>query len=391
LQIDLFAFGDVLMPSPGINFPYADNPLLPNWYKTTVAHNTLVVDQGVQIFHEHNRYQPDVRADQTVYGPAETMGLQRAWTDSAYPGVRMDRSVFINSRYLADLFSAVSEKPHTYDLAWHIRGAPTSDLALAPTPFPDPVPVGYNQLTNVRQSEPTGGAWAITLALRDHQSRLIAAGSERTRAIVGDGGIYVDLTSDDPHKRPPALTILQRREDMRSTIFGNVLDLSGKPEAYVRSVAQSGGIDAGFAALKIETLDGRDLCFASYRPGDFVTEGMETDALQAFVSSNRSGPRALYLGGGTILKADGAALERSEPGLAYVETAQDGHTIVANPAPTPATVTVTLKALQGLEAFHLNGEDQPNGKAEVAAKGADTFSVQLDGDSRVGFFPPRRP
>ena len=390
LHVDLFAFNDVLMPSPGINFPYLNNPLLPNWYGTTVAHNTLVVDQGVQIHHEHNRNQPDVRADQTVYGPAETMGLQRAWTDTAYPGVHMDRAVFLNGWYLADFFSAVSDKPHTYDLVWHIRGAPSSDLALTRTPFPDPVPVGYNQLTNVRQSELTTHSWAIALALKDHESRLVAAGGDATRAIVGDGGIYVDLTSDAPNKRPEAPTIVQRREGASSTIFGNVLDLSSQAGGYVKSVKQNGGIDAGFATLRIETADGADLCFASYRSGDFATDGIETDALQAYVSSNRSGPRALYLGGGTILKAGGAVLARSEPGLASVETAQDGHLVVANPSPSAATVAVTLKALQGLEAFHLDSESRPKGKAEVEAKGAGSVSLRLEANSRVGFFPPGR-
>ena len=91
------------------------------------------------------------------------------------------------------------------------------------------------------------------------------------------------------------------------------------------------------------------------------------------------------------MKVEGAALTRSEPGLAYVETAQDGHMIVANPSPTPATVTVTLKALQGLEAFHLDSEGQPKGKAEVADKGAATVSLRLEANSRVGFFPTRRP
>lgn len=65
--------------------------------------------------------------------------------------------------------------------------------------------------------------------------------------------------------------------------------------------------------------------------------------------------------------------------------------IVANPSPTPATVTVTLKALEGLQAFQLDSEGQPKGKAEVAAKGAATFSVPLEADSRVGFFPSQRP
>ena len=168
---------------------------------------------------------------------------------------------------------------------------------------------------------------------------------------MGDGGVYVDLTSDDPKKRPSAPTILERREGERSTIFGNVLDLTGKPEGYVKSVAQSGEVDAGFAALRIETAEGRDLCFASYRRGDFVEDGIETDALQAFVSSNRSGPRALYLGGGTYLKAGDASVKRSETGLAYVEKLPNDSYTVGNPSPGPATVTVRFEALRGLEAL----------------------------------------
>ena len=194
LHVDLFAFDDVLMPSPEIQYPYYNNPLLPNWYKTTFAHNTLVVDQGVQAFHEHSPRLPDVVADQTIYGPAETMGLQRAWTDTAYPGVHMDRAVFLNGWYFADLFSASPRALTRTDLAWHIRGAPTSSLPLSPTAFSDPVPVGYNQLTNVRQTQPTSDSWTMSLALKDHESRLVAAGGDATRALVGDGGVYADFS-----------------------------------------------------------------------------------------------------------------------------------------------------------------------------------------------------
>ncbi len=388
LHLDLFAFGDVLMPSPGINFPYSGNPLLPNWYKTTVAHNTLVVDQGVQVFHEHNPRLPDVRADQTVYGPAKTMGLQRAWTDTAYPGVHMDRAVFLNGWYLADLFSAVSDAPHTYDLAWHIRGVPTSDLQLKPTAFPDPIPVGYNQLTNVRQSEATSDSWMVKLALKDHESRLILAEGQPTRAIVGDGGVYVDVTSNEPHWRPTATTILQRREGVRSTIFGNVLDLSGKADGYVKRVTQGGGVDAGFATLKIETAQGEDVCFASYRAAEHHAEGIETDALQAFVSTAGARPRALYLAGGTFLRAADASLKRSETGLAYVEMTPDGGYVVGNPSPLPATVSVKLKALEGLEAFTLDREGKPTGKADHVEERAGETAIRLAADTRVGFFPP---
>ena len=32
LSVDLFANGDVLMPSPGVDFPYFNNDRIPNWY-----------------------------------------------------------------------------------------------------------------------------------------------------------------------------------------------------------------------------------------------------------------------------------------------------------------------------------------------------------------------
>ena len=111
LHIDLFSFGDVLMPSPGVNYPYSNNPLIDTWYHTTLAHNTLTVDETSQQFHPHDPRKPDVRADQTVFGPADSIGIQRAWSDSAYKGVTMDRSLFLTGAYLADLFGAFPIRP----------------------------------------------------------------------------------------------------------------------------------------------------------------------------------------------------------------------------------------------------------------------------------------
>ena len=117
-----------------------------------------------------------------------------------------------------------------------------------------------------------------------------------------------------------------------------MLDLSGKADGYVKRVTQGGGVNAGFATLKIETAQGEDVCFASYRAAEHHAEGIETDALQAFVSTAGARPRALYLAGGTFLRAADASLKRSETGLAYVEMTPDGGYVVGNPPPLPATV-----------------------------------------------------
>ena len=146
LSVDLFANGDVLMPNPGIDFPYFNNDRIPNWYHTTLAHNTLAVDEGVQSYDGSGRGK-GAHADQLVFAPSAQVGLQRASTDTAYDGVLLDRAVFLTDGYLADLFAAFSTKPHTFDLAWHIRGQPASQLSFAPFSFGPAPAKGYSVLT----------------------------------------------------------------------------------------------------------------------------------------------------------------------------------------------------------------------------------------------------
>ncbi len=171
-------------------------------------------------------------------------------------------------------------------------------------------------------------------------------------------------------------------------MFGNVLDFSGASDGFVRTVAEEGGVDQGFALLRIATADGADLCSVSYQPGVHTAAGLETDARQALVRMKGSQPRALYLGGGTLLKVGDATLRRSEEGLAYVEQTSSGEFIIGNPSASGATVTVKFGALKGLEAFKIDDEGKPDGKAGAAANGGGEIAVRLEAGSRIGLFPP---
>ena len=188
---------------------------------------------------------------------------------------------------------------------------------------------------------------------------------------------------------PTAATVIERR-DTASTVFGNVLDLSGAKAGAVKDVTQHGDRESGFGLLRIETRDGVDLCFASYQPGS-IPRRIETDALQAMAQMKGPSPRALYLGGGTILKVGDAILQRSEEGLASIEVGAKGGYLLANPSPSPATITVTLKALEGLEAFDLDGQGQPKGKAKVVAKGGGAISARSKPAAASASFRRERP
>jgi hypothetical protein len=347
LGIDLYAFGDTLLPFPGVIFPYND-PLDVKWYWTTLSNCALEVDEKPQIY-SGNRYKfprtlPDPVALQLVYGPGTTLGIQRAYSDTVNPGVTLDRSLFLTSGYLADLFGAFSAAPHQYDLAWHFRGELSTELPLAAMKFPEPVADGYNALDNVRHAA-TDQAWSATIRFHDKPVRFLTAAGAGTDVIIGDG--YFEGRKE----RPP--TVLSRRVNQKNALYSQALDLSGDKEAYVKGIVQTGGLEAGYGLLNIQTAQGTDLCFAAFRPGTYTAGDLTTDAQQAMVLRDGTSVRAMYLGGGKLLKVGDAVLERSESGLACVEKLADGTVSVANPSPTKTKITVTLPALGGSKTVDL--------------------------------------
>ena len=192
--------------------------------------------------------------------------------------------------------------------------------------------------------------------------------------------------STENRGRPTAPTIIERRENSPSTVYGNALDFSGSKDGYVKGVTQEGGLDTGYALLKVTTTAGTDLCFASYRPGKYTAGSLQTDALQAFVQVNGSDVQTLYLAGGSTLVAGNASIVRSEPGLAYVEKTATGSYLVGNPSPAAASVTVSLPAMAGLKAFNLDDTGKRTGPADAKAGSAPgSFTIPLKPSSKIEF------
>jgi hypothetical protein len=382
LGIDLYALKDAVIPFPGVIFPYND-PMDPKWYWTTLGNCTLTVDETSQIdFGNRWKFpkgQPNPEAQQLIYGPASTVGIQRAWSNTVHPGVTQDRSLFLTANYLADLFAAFSDAPHKYDMAWHLRGKLASDLKTEPMQFPEPVAAGYNALTHVSHAS-TNQAWTATVTSSGGRpARLLAPGGTQTEVIFGNGHFFTKSARED--ECPP--TLIERRTNGNTALFGNVVDISGDAKGSITSVTQEGGPQAGYGLLKIATLKGADLCFASYRPGSYKAGSLETDAQQAFVSAEGQTVQAMYLGGGTVLKTAEAMLQRNKPGLAYVEKTKSGAYLVGNPSPTDATITVTLPALAGLKAFLVDEQGKRIGPASV--QGTTSVSIALKANGKAEF------
>ncbi len=282
----------------------------------------------------------------------------------------MDRSLCLTDSYLADLYGAFSAQPHTYELAWHIRGAWTSDLKFSPFSFGASPERGYDTLTGVQQAQPASSPFAIGFDHLGHKSRLLGAGGTATDVIVGDGGFFVDTTSDAPHHMPPVPTVIERRSGASSTVYGNVLAFKGDGDAGVSDVALLGGVEQESALLQVTTPRGRDYCYAAYTKGVHALGDLATDAVQAFARVSNTEVEALVLGGGTTIKVGSATLERSESGLAYVERRSDGSYEIGNPSPSAATLTIRLPDAANYEA-------PPNSVAGPES----AFVVRLDAGS----------
>ncbi len=384
LAIDVFAMSEVLSPFPGVIFPYND-PMDPKWYWTTLANCALTVDEKSQVYsgniYKQPKGTPAPVAEQTVFAPAETIGMQRGWSDTlTVDKITQDRALFITQGYLADLFAAVGDKEHKYDLAWHFRGKLDVGLKMAPFTFPEPVNEGYNALGNPVRADVTDQGWTAAITTPGGKpAKLFAAGGAPTEVVVGEGHFRVKGKDE----LPP--TLLERRAGSKDVLFGNVIDFSGGATTLVKDIKQSGGIDAGYGAIEIQTATGNDVCFVSYRPAGIVkAAGLETDAVQAYSRMESGAVTALYLAGGKSLKAGDSQIERSEPGLAYVERDAAGRFTVGNPSPADAVVTVTLPALAGMAVHEINADGTPGAVVEAKSAGS-SVELKLKAGAKVRF------
>ena len=88
-------------------------PLHREWYRTTIAHNTVSVDGKLQARAGGRLEDWKTEAGVTIL---------KASADGAYPGVRLRRRLRLDGEGLEDRFECSSETEHVYDWAFHAPG-----------------------------------------------------------------------------------------------------------------------------------------------------------------------------------------------------------------------------------------------------------------------------
>ncbi|MCZ7599292.1 MAG: heparinase II/III-family protein [Gammaproteobacteria bacterium] len=121
LQLILYGLGQTLLPDPG-TVGYG-TPLHGQWFKTTVAHNALVIDHASQ---------QRTTGKLLHFQPGPQYDVAGAESDGAYPGYHQTRRLLLADRYLVDVFDVAGDKAADLDLFVHGPGLLTTDHPLQP-------------------------------------------------------------------------------------------------------------------------------------------------------------------------------------------------------------------------------------------------------------------
>ncbi|MBI4876990.1 MAG: heparinase II/III family protein [Acidobacteria bacterium] len=135
-----FARGDTMAVDPGTQ-SYAA-PTHNTWDKTTVAHNTVVVDE---------RTQAEATGKLLAFAALPEMSAVRADAGPAYRQAALDRTIYLTGDYAVDVVAARSldGQEHLYDWVYHNYGRLSTPLGLAP--YAElPKANGYQHLTESR-------------------------------------------------------------------------------------------------------------------------------------------------------------------------------------------------------------------------------------------------
>lgn len=204
LGIVLWAHGDERLVDPG-RLPYG-NPMHAEWFRQTVAHNTVLVNEQSQ------RRTP---GRLTAFGAGEDYALVRAACDTAYKDspVKLDRTVFMRGGMIVDVFRCAGPEGSVFDLPLHFRGK-VENLPAGEPVKPISEARGYRVMKNVRR---------LAQPLREFD--VVTGEDSRIGVRVFDSSEA--YTAEGPSSTPgEIIPLVLRRQNGDRALFVTVYDLA---------------------------------------------------------------------------------------------------------------------------------------------------------------------
>jgi hypothetical protein len=222
LQMGYYADGRNWIVDP-LNESYA-NPNLQLWFRQSIAHNTLVVDQTTQTWtNGHGNF----------FGALPLLQVASGSSATEYAGIKLTRTLLQSGEYFLDLFDAAAPEPHIYDLPLHGFGSvKVSGLSLEAQPIDlfgnRPGIPGYDQLTGISAGR-TDSSWQGLFTDNGKYLAVHVLGEQGTEVFSAMtpsiGGFYKQMVSE----QVPMPMVMSRRFE-RATRFASVIEAcAGRP------------------------------------------------------------------------------------------------------------------------------------------------------------------
>jgi oligo-alginate lyase len=197
LNVVTFADGKLFGVDPG-SIGYG-SPLHREWYRSTIGHNTISVDQQIQSSADGHLIEWSQNVEETL------------WKGSAdvYPGVALRRELKLKGQRITELFACESATEHVYDWVFHCSGRFSLSLETSVRESALGDNNGYQHLKQLRQAA-THSDWT---------AQWVTENVTLTLRIEGEPGTTI-LTGVGPGRKPdePTPFVIIRRTALK-TVF----------------------------------------------------------------------------------------------------------------------------------------------------------------------------
>lgn len=279
LNIVLYGLGRLILPDLGT--PGYGLKATHDWYRQTVAHNTVVVDR---------RSQSPAQGKLLRFHGDPEVAIADAECSTAYPGVYMRRVVALVDGLVLDLFICRSDDEHTYDWVAHPSGSVEPLVRLKPFAKRLGEHYGYQFIRNVKRASVEEG-WALKFNF----------GNGRIVKFTGAGSpgleLFLGRCPGPTLRKEDELWALVLRKRGKEALFGLAIELAeGMPKVLKAEFVRKG-------ALLVKCEDGRAYLLA-VEPGTFETPwgALETSAPVTLVKFERGRAEWRALGGKARVK-----------------------------------------------------------------------------------------
>lgn len=278
LNFDLFAFGRWLAPDQGYPEFATNIPSTTEWTKSTISHNTVMVDQQPQapVWGGHTRLFTQLKG----FGVFELDGK------AAYPGIKeYSRTMFLvggsgessidSNAYVIDIFRVQGGHDHVFSFHGPPGRVTTSGLQLqaqkkgtyAGEDIPKGTkaagfPVGYSFLYNVKKDGSPPSAFVVDWKAAEGYRGITDKDDIHLRMHAMTSCNDVALADGDPPQNKPGnpktlnyMLMHRSGTDLNSTFISVLEPYRGKP--FIKSVQRLENGDGEAIVIKVEKTDGR--------------------------------------------------------------------------------------------------------------------------------------